>query len=158
MEKKELKNDIIKDAYYLINLYHENEKNITQLHVQKLMFLFEAYYMNKYDVDKLYDCNYQAWDFGPVVIHLYKQFKKYGRENITLTEEEKELGNSISDNKKETLKEIYELFGKLTALQLVNFTHMPGSPWHEIWNNYGHYLDIPKEKIKKWFSKYVTNE
>lgn len=158
MEKKELKNDIIKDAYYLINLYHKNGKKITQLHIQKLMFLFEAYYMNKYDVDKLYDCNYQAWDFGPVVIHLHKKFKKYGREDVKLTDEEIEIGNSIAPDKKETMEEIYSLFGKFTAIQLVNFTHAKGSPWYVVWNNIGHYSDIPKLQIKKWFEKYIVNE
>lgn len=157
MGKEELKNDIIVDSYYLINLFHENKKEITQLHVQKLMFLFEAYYMNKYNVDKLYDCNYQAWDFGPVVIHLHKKYKKYGRNDIILTKEEIELGENISKEKKETMQEIYNTFGRLTALQLVNFTHAKDSPWAEVWNE-KHYSEIPKQKIKKWFERYIKNE
>ena len=42
----ERENYIIQDSYYLINLFHKDRKVVTQLHVQKLMFLFEAYYMN----------------------------------------------------------------------------------------------------------------
>ena len=47
-------NDIIQDSYYLINLFHKDGKVITQLHVQKLMFIFEAYYMNVTGENKLY--------------------------------------------------------------------------------------------------------
>ena len=56
----ERENDIIQDSYYLINLFHEDGQEVTQLHVQKLMFLFEAYYMNAMDKDKLYECGYKS--------------------------------------------------------------------------------------------------
>ena len=31
----ERENDIIQDSYYLINLFHEDGQEVTQLHVQK---------------------------------------------------------------------------------------------------------------------------
>lgn len=76
----ERENNIVKDAYYLVNLFKkDDDKPVTQIHVQKLMFLFEAYYMNMQKVDSLYDCEFKAWDFGPVAIPLYKRFKVYGK-------------------------------------------------------------------------------
>lgn len=152
-----MENNIVHDAYYLVILFHKKGKEITQLHIQKLMFLFEAYYMNKYKVEKLYDCDYQAWDFGPVAIPLYKNFKKYGKSNIILTTEEEEIGNKTNDEVKETMEDLYEGFGHLTAMQLVNFTHAEKSPWYEAWN-YQKYSKIPKSKIKAWFKKYIKNE
>ena len=151
---EERRNDIIQDAYYLVNLFTNDNKSVTQLHVQKLMFLFEAYYMNKTGEDKLYDCEYQAWDFGPVAIPLYTKFKKYGRNNIKLTDEETKLGNEIDEYKKELLTKVYNVFKNYTAMQLVNFTHAEGSPWKEAWDE-KEYSTIPKDKIKNWFSKYV---
>ena len=47
------KNDIIKDAYYLITKFNNDGRDITNLQVQKLMYFFEAYYMNVYNVDKV---------------------------------------------------------------------------------------------------------
>lgn len=157
MEKnKDIKNNIIYDAFYLINLFHKDGKEVTQLHVQKIMFLFEAYYMNKYNVERLYDCDYLAWDFGPVVTHLYKNFKKYGKEDIILTDEEKQLGNSISEDKKETLNEIYNTFKEFKAIQLVNFTHADGSPWKNAWLK-EKYSKISKLEMKEWFKQYISN-
>ena len=82
-----MENNIIHDSYYLIKLFLTDNKKITQLHIQKLMYFFEAYYMNEKDVDKLYDCNFNAWAFGPVAIPLYKEYKNFGEFPITLTEE-----------------------------------------------------------------------
>ena len=91
------------------------------------MYFFEAYYMNEKDVDKLYDCNFNAWAFGPVAIPLYKEYKNFGEFPITLTEEKIKIADSIVKNKKDMLKELYRVFGELTASQLVNLTHMTNS-------------------------------
>ncbi|MCI9000940.1 MAG: DUF4065 domain-containing protein [Clostridia bacterium] len=147
-------NNIVQDAYYLISLFEKEGKNPTQLHIQKLMYLFEAYYMNVENVDKLYDCNYQAWNFGPVATPLYKELKVYGKNPIALTEEEREWAEEIPDKKKKLMKNLYEVFKNFTAMQLVNFTHAEGSPWNNAWNEKT-YSEISKKDIKQWFSKYV---
>lgn len=84
-------NNIVKDAYYLVNLFKENGKAVTQLHIQKLMFLVEAFYMCVMDKPYLYECEYKAWNFGPVAIPLYKRFKAYGKDEIVLNDEEKKM-------------------------------------------------------------------
>ena len=150
----ERENDIIQDSYYLINLFHNDNKVITQLHVQKLMFLFEAYYMNVTNEGKLYDCGYKAWNFGPVAPRLYKRYKNYGKDDIRLTKEEEEKGNQISEQKKKLMQELYNTFKDFSAMELVSFTHAKGSPWKEVWEN-NPYGDISKESMKEWFSQYV---
>ena len=79
MEKFE--NNIIADAYYLIHKFNANSREVTNLQIQKLMYFFEAYYMNIYNTDNLYECNFCAWAFGPVAIPLYKEFRKYESKN-----------------------------------------------------------------------------
>lgn len=153
MGTNKLKNDIVKDSFYLVSLYNDAKIFITQLHIQKLMFLFEAYYMNKYNVDKLYDCKYQAWDLGPADYHLYNYYKKYGRNNIILTDKQREDIEEITEEKKEAFKTIFDTFKDFTATELVNFTHSAGSPWTQV----KRYDDIPKDIIKKWFSRYMVN-
>lgn len=153
----ERKNDIINDAYYLVNVFKENKKEVTQLHVQKLMFLFEAYYMNMTEEPYLYECDFQAWNFGPVATQLYKKFKIYGKNNIELTKEEEDIGNSVDEYKKKLIQELYEAFKNFSAMELVNFTHAEGSPWKKAWDN-KQYSIISKEEMKNWFSKYVIKK
>lgn len=157
MEQKLIKDNIVQDAYYLITLFDNSENKPTQLHVQKLMYLFEAYYMNVEKVEELYECNYQAWNFGPVAIPLYKEFKIYGKDNIVITDEKREWANNIPDNRKKRLNELYEAFKGFSAIELVNFTHANGSPWYEAWNT-KRYSEISKKSIKDWFCQYVRTE
>ena len=149
-----MENDIVKDAYYLVGLFKKSNKIVTQLHIQKLMFLYEAYYMNMTNKEKLYDCEFKAWNFGPVAIPLYKEFKIYGKNEITLTQEQINEGESIAEEKKKFMKKLFEAFKDFTAIQLVNFTHAEGSPWKEAWND-EEYSIISKVSMKKWFAKYV---
>lgn len=157
MEKKEFENNIVYDSYYLVNLFEINQKPITQLQVQKLMFLFEAFYMNVADIESLYDCHFNAWTFGPVAIPLYKEYNKFGEYEIKLAEEQKKIGENIEPLKREILNRVYEAFGGLTSRQLVDLTHMMDSPWYETWMEngehvvYGEKSYINKLKTKKWF-------
>lgn len=154
----EQENNIVYDAYYLIKKFNDNNINVSNLQIQKLMYFFEAYYMNVYEeVDKLYECNFNAWAFGPVAIPLYKEFRKFGNGDIILTEENKKAGNSISNEKKKLLDDIYEAFKKISANNLVRYTHMKDSPWDIVWKRnggkvgYGANTYIDKKETKKWF-------
>ena len=155
---------IVQDSYYLISLFNEGNKPITQLIVQKLMYFFEAYYMNKENKDKLYDCPFKAWTFGPVAMPLYEKYRCFGSSKIFLTDKEINEGNNICDKKKEILKEIYVFFGDYTAMQLVNLTHMQCSPWYRKWeeNNcrivYGDESNIDKLETKEWFKDKFISE
>lgn len=153
-------NNIIYDSYYLINKFNQNGKSVSNLQIQKLMYFFEAYYMNIYDdVEKLYDCNFNAWAFGPVAIPLYTQFRKFGSGPIILTDENRECGNNISDDKKTLLDNIYISFKDISSNTLVAITHMPDSPWSQVWEKngnkvgYGANTYIDKLETKEWFKK-----
>ncbi len=150
-------NDIKYDAYYLINISTEG---ITNLKLQKLMYFFEAYYMNVHDeCSSLYDCNFSAWNFGPVAIPLYKEFRRFGNNNIELTPEEIEKGNTISDEKKNLLNNIHSTFKDCSANRLVEITHMENSPWYKVWEKngrkvgYGADTYIDKMQSKNWFKE-----
>lgn len=158
-------NNIVYDAYYLINKFNESGKQVSNMQIQKLMYFFEAYYMNIYpEVDKLYDCNFNAWAFGPVSIPLYKEFRKFGNNAIILTDENKSNGEEIAEDKKKLLDNICNSFKEVPAMGLVEITHMQGSPWSNVWKangekvGYGANTYINKEETKEWFKKIFGKE
>lgn len=153
-------NDIIQDAYYLINKFNESGRSVTNMQIQKLMYFFEAYYMNLNDnVECLYQCNFNAWAFGPVAIPLYTKFRKFGNNPIELTKENIEEGNKIDAEKKKLLDNIFLTFKDFKAIDLVKITHMSNSPWERVWNKngkkvgYGANTYIDKNETKKWFGE-----
>lgn len=151
--------NIVIDAYYLINKFNSDKKMVTNLQIQKLMYFFEAYYMNIYDVEKLYDCYFNAWAYGPVAIPLYKEFRRFGSGEIKLNDEESKKGYSISTEKKHLLDKLYDVFKDISPMRLVEYTHMVGSPWEKVWKKngqkvgYGADTRIDKLESKKWFKK-----
>ena len=160
----EYKDNIVYDAYYLIKLFNEDQKAVTQLQVQKIMYFFEAYYMVIKQTDKLYECNFNAWAFGPVAIPLYQNLKVFGESNITLTEEQKKLGESITNEKKEILDYIYKVFGNLSAMKLVELTHKEKSPWYNKWKENGEKVVFGKDsyinkiETREWFKRTFIRE
>lgn len=161
----EYKENIKHDAFYLISLFNKDNKPVTQLQVQKIMYFFEAYYMVINDTNKLYECNFNAWAFGPVAIPLYQELKCFGESNIVLNEEQRASGENISENKKKIIRYIYQVFGGLSAMRLVELTHMKDSPWYNKWEEngekvvYGNKSYIDKEKTKEWFRKnFIIND
>lgn len=155
----EYKDNIKHDSYYLINLYKNVGKAVTQLQVQKIMYFFEAYYMCEKNVPKLYECNFNAWMYGPVAIPLHNEYKAFEGRPIVLTEEKEKIGNEIDEEKRKILDYIFEVFGRLTPKELVDLTHMRGSPWYNKWIEngqkvvYGPASYIDKEETKKWFKE-----
>lgn len=159
-----MENNIIFDAYYLISLFNRDKKPITQLQVQKIMYFFEAYYMAiNPDIQQLYPCHFNAWAFGPVAIPLYKEFKEFGENPITLPSEKEEIGKNIYADKRRRLDYIYEIFGGLSAMKLVELTHRTDSPWYSTWIKngskvvYGEQSYINKLESRDWFRRVFMN-
>lgn len=155
----EYENNIVYDSYYLINKFKEKELPVTQLQVQKIMYFFEAYYMCEKDVPKLYECNFNAWAYGPVAIPLHKEYKAFEGQPIKLTQEKEDKGNLITEDKKEILDYIFKVFGSLSSSKLVELTHMKYSPWYNVWMEngqkviYGSKSYIDKAETRKWFKE-----
>lgn len=152
-------NNIVHDSYYLVNLYKKAKKTVTQLQIQKIMYFFEAYYMCEYNVNQLYECNFNAWMFGPVAIPLHNEYKAFEGRPIFLTEEKEKIGNEIKEDKRKILDYIFTVFGEKTSRELVNITHMIDSPWHKKWLENGQKVVfgpssyINKEETRDWFRR-----
>lgn len=156
-------NKIVEDAYYLINKFNMDGKKVTNMYIQKLMYLFEAYYMNVYN-ETLYNCVFKALTFGPIALPLYEKFRKFVNESIELTEKDIIEGKRISAEKKELLDYIYEIFKDVSEEDLTKIIGMEDSPWKNILakkeniENVGANIDIDKDLLKEWFNKIFVKQ
>lgn len=153
----DLDKNILNNAKYIISYFSDNDKEITNLKIQKLLYFLEAIYMVVSDEKSLFNENFYAWNFGPVSDAVYEQYKNFGRTPIVL--EEKVM---IPKYNLVYIKILFDLFANYTSYQLVALSHLPSSPWHDIYVKYGE-NDIPnneiieKEKTKIWFRENVVN-
>ncbi len=73
---------------------------------------------------KLFDEDFEAWTFGPVIRNLYNEYKHYAWKSIA---DEVELPD-IEAEKFECLKTIVESYGRYDGAALMTMTHRE-EPW-----------------------------
>lgn len=166
--KEDISRDIIENSFYMINLFYNDsnsdKKEITNLKLQKLMYFVEAYYMVKNPGEiELFNSGWSAWNYGPVNVQLYKYYKKFGSMPIVLEDEEIQRGYELPQYNKDCIQEIFNIFSKFSAFELVTLTHLEKSPWSKLYElnkkdkkyDFEHInpSDINKIETKEWFEE-----
>ncbi|MGF7206720.1 putative phage-associated protein [Skermanella aerolata] len=144
---------------------------IDQMKLQKLLFYAHAWHLALHD-QALFEEDFEAWPWGPVVRDIYSQTRKYGKNPVS--EELMELqrtGDNVLDytfviphidvrETKEFIRQIWDVHKSYSGVQLSNSTHAPGEPWTIIRDRYGN-LDgkpmIPNKLIEDIFRKKIEN-
>jgi Uncharacterized phage-associated protein len=110
-----------------------------QMKLQKLLFYSHAWHL-AYDKGPLFEQDFEAWPWGPVVRDVYIQTKNAGRGRVAnfLTEVKWDadggpavvapdgVGNAETAA---FLKSVWNTMKSYTGVQLSNSTHAPGEPW-----------------------------
>lgn len=140
--------DILDAARYLVLLsYGKRQYSLTQLKLQKLLYLAQGWgYV--WDDKPLFDDDFVAWGYGPANEKVYEEFKKHGRSEIP---KEEGKDNICDIDAKETLEAIWREYGKKSAYDLIELTHKQ-QPWSDA-HEKG--LRITNDSIRQYFkSKY----
>lgn len=139
---------------------------IDPMKLQKLIFYSHAWHL-AYKNSPLFEADFEAWPWGPVVADVYSQTKSYGRKPITGRISELRSNDVISfftpdgvDSKdlKDFILEIWNAHKRYTGIQLSNATHAEGEPWTIIKQHYGSLDDkpiIPNPLIASIFKKKI---
>lgn len=140
---------VLSIARYVIERCNSQNRTISNLKLQKIMYFVQAEFL----VSKNQPCfaeEIEAWDFGPVIPEVYREYKIFGSANIpvvrrierplVLSEEDQELINGIVDE-----------CAQYSASALVEITHNQ-SPWLDAYAP-GFNNIISKDSIKEYFSE-----
>ncbi len=100
-------------------------EGITHLKLQKLLYFAQAAHLALFDTE-LFSDEILAWKYGPVVPSVYKEFAAHKAELIPFVE----TTHSTPPDVEQFLKEVWKLFGKYSATELVNLSHQH-TPWKE---------------------------
>lgn len=124
-------------ANYFLDLAKAKGLSMSPMKLQKLIYFAHGWYLALYKED-LIDEELQAWDYGPVVLSIYHEFKKFGLTGIDTLGTDFNLNNKEiytpripMDDKKTTalLDKVWDVYGKYTGIQLSNLTHEDDSAW-----------------------------
>ena len=102
--------------------------SLSNLKLQKLLYIAELLFVGEYKgKDQLISGHFEAWDYGPVMPDSYHALKMFGSKPV------RNIFRNVPDidcaERKERLREVYELYGSMSAGQLVNITHWEGGAW-----------------------------
>jgi uncharacterized phage-associated protein len=153
-------------ANEFIALAKQERRSLTPMQVLKLVYLAHGWHL-AITGKPLLDERIEAWRFGPVVPSIYHEFKKYGNGPIKelaktttvvhdggrmiLSLIPLELRGDGSATAKKIIREVWEKYKHLSAVQLSNLTHLPDSPWSKTPNKDIKGTDIQDGVIQEYF-------
>ncbi len=151
--------DAVDVAYYMLKIANEKDIEMTNLKLQKLVYVAHGYMLAINGEPLIHEAP-QAWKYGPVIQKIYGQFRTYGSDRIVVRTEKLEKFQ-LSRDQKDLIKDVIDAYGSDSAIDLVNLTHEPGTPWDIIWNKQNGkeqlFSEIPDDLIKNHFQKAVTD-
>ena len=150
-------------SHYIIVYSNKKDYGVSNLKLQKLLYFVQAFFLIN-DCPPCFDEKIEAWDFGPVVPEIYREYKRYGGMDIPTIDyyvkfDKKNIWNTeriyyediISDDDKEMIQAVVDKFAHCSATFLVNLTHNQ-DPWINAYVN-GQRNEITKEDIKRYFEQ-----
>jgi uncharacterized phage-associated protein len=148
-------------ANYFLEKAKAEGESLSPMKLQKLVYFAHGWNLAVRD-QPLINEDIQAWQFGPVIPSLYREFKQFGNSPITEEATDWEIDwpmiktttPKINDMEtRELLDKVWEVYKKYTAVQLSNLTHLKGSPWEVTWGENGvpKHTPIPNQIIMDYF-------
>lgn len=138
-------------AKYLIQLRDEDETNgqyfsLSNLKLQKLLYYCQGGHF-RWDGEALINnAFFEAWDYGPVIADIYKEFKKFGQSDL----HSDEFPENLTINERETIEAVWEQLKNKHAFDLVESTHAE-APWMDSREN--NHIFITNDAIRDFFSE-----
>lgn len=95
------------------------EGDLTNLKLQKLLFYTQVFAIKRTG-NVLFDDAIEAWDYGPVVPDVYREYKSYGRNVLDILNP-----NLLFEpaDKKIIIDEVIKDKGRFTGITLMEMTH-----------------------------------
>lgn len=89
--------NVLDVSRYIINYCNENYYLISNFKLQKILYFVQAFFLEAKN-EECFREEIEAWDFGPVVPEVYREYRKYGGDaNKYLEVGYKEIAKAIVD-------------------------------------------------------------
>lgn len=139
-------------ASYVIDWCQRNNKSITNLRLQKLLYFLQGEYCLIRD-DRLLKDDFYAWQLGPVIPKIYEEYSVFSSYDISVVSENEFDNIYISD--KVLINMILNAYSNLSTWELVEKSHHE-DPWKYTVDVFGENSIIPFELIRKYYFGGVT--
>jgi uncharacterized phage-associated protein len=140
-----------KAAEYFLSLQDGDAGNaISNMKLQKLLYYAQGFSMVILG-KPLFEDDFEAWDYGPVVRVVYDKYKSYG--SNALPKPENFSFSPYRPEEKQLLDDIYDIYGRYSAWALSSMTHNT-PPWKDTPRN----EVISKEAMETYFATRIEED
>ncbi len=142
--------DVLDIANYFLFKAEKDEELLSNLKLQKLLYYAQGIHLAIYGTP-IFKEQIKAWNYGPVIPAVYGKFKEYASGGIPA-----DPGfdpDSISEDMREFLDEIYKIFGQFSAVRLMDITHSD-----QCWKDAHPNGIITHKAMEKCLKKYLRND
>ena len=147
---------------FILDYCEFRQRSITQLQLHKILYFCHVWHLVETG-RPLVKQSFEAWEYGPVLPFIYRQFKEF--ENRQINKKALKLNRAngrkeiveydLSDDVYDTLGGIVDFYSQMSAHDLVEMTHIAGGPWDIVWNHEGKAnpgMCINNEEIIRFYS------
>ena len=153
-------------ANFVLDVSESQGRELTHLSLQKIVFFCHAWSLTKLG-KPLVKHQFEAWQYGPVLQYLYRDFKSSESSPIShralkmdpITGKREPVSYAFDGQTEKLLRDVIGFYGRLRPGTLVELSHVEGGPWHQVWNhsedvNPG--MTISDDAILDYYSKATT--
>lgn len=106
------------------------DDSISNLKLNKMLYFAQGWMLAVND-RPLFEEDFEAWDYGPVIREVYDAYKPCGKWPIKEAADSFDE-SSLDSQELELLADVYNAYGKYTGYALANMTYQKGTPWEKV--------------------------
>ena len=129
-------------------LWLRRDTETTLMHVLKLVYISHGWMLGLYG-RSLINEPAEAWRYGPAVPSIYHRYKSFRGDPITT--EPMDRSDAFDDDQRDVIKQVHEVYGDFTPVQLSALTHKPDTPWDVTYREFGVGAIIRNELIRDYY-------
>lgn len=152
-------------ANFILDFCDRNGRKVTNLALQKIVYFCHVWSLIELD-RPLIRHKFEAWEYGPVLPYLYREFKNHDRSPIVCratqidpVDGKHQIVPYHFDSQTESmLNEIVAFYSRLRASDLIELSHAEEGPWYSVWNHGGRVnpgMKIDNARIQEFYSKVI---
>ena len=131
----------------------KEEPYVSNLMVNKLLYFAQGHCLAETG-RPLFEDDFEAWDYGPVIPKIYNKYKICGKNNIYSSSEYAVERDVLDWEQLPVVEDVLEQYSVFSPSMLVSITHEENSPWEKAKKNANkdeRHVPIKKQAIKNYF-------
>ena len=134
-------------------LWLRRDIDTTPMHILKLAYFSHGWMLGLHDQTLIYE-PVEAWQYGPVIPSIYHRYKAFRGDPIDLVPIDH--STRLSDDQRDLVREVVEVYWEASAIKLSNVSHNPGSPWDLVMHSHGPGTIIPNRLIQEHYKQLIA--